>query len=191
MNVTRYDLRIVNRYAGDGTGEIETDATMTAGPHGRYVRYEDYQRLESSVEDQAVSGDHNLITSLEAEITLLKKELAEAASIANSNADQAVRLDTEISQLKVKIERLKTENFRLHDKLKERPTKAALKAAHDIMWIHRKDATRYRTLRQMNWNVSPLAVVCHPKESVKLGYDCPFGERLDEVLDEIAQGERK
>lgn len=43
--VKRWDLRIVNRYAGDGTGEIETDATMKAGPHGRYVLHSDYDAL--------------------------------------------------------------------------------------------------------------------------------------------------
>ncbi len=47
------------------------------------------------------------------------------------------------------------------------------------------DARRYRTLRQMHWNDGPLAVVANPKASVKLGVDCPGGERLDQMLDQI------
>ncbi|MDH1555943.1 hypothetical protein N5E86_15930 [Stutzerimonas stutzeri] len=47
------------------------------------------------------------------------------------------------------------------------------------------DARRYQTLRQMHWNDGPLAVVVNPKANVKLGADCPSGERLDQMLDEI------
>lgn len=47
----------------------------------------------------------------------------------------------------------------------------------------RKDAQRYRALRAMNWNDSPLCVVVNPKQAVKLGHDCPSGDRLDEALD--------
>lgn len=45
------------------------------------------------------------------------------------------------------------------------------------------DAERYRWLREQHWNESTLAVVCEPKKAVKLGYDCPSGERLDEAID--------
>lgn len=47
------------------------------------------------------------------------------------------------------------------------------------------NARRYETLRAMHWNDGPLAVVANPKTSVKLGTDCPSGERLDQMLDEI------
>lgn len=47
----------------------------------------------------------------------------------------------------------------------------------------RTNAERYQWLRAQTWNTSPLCVVTKPKESVKLGYDCPFGERLDVMID--------
>jgi hypothetical protein len=47
----------------------------------------------------------------------------------------------------------------------------------------RKDAERYRWLRAQHWDKSNLAVVCHPKQSVRLGFDCPSAERLDAAID--------
>lgn len=46
-----------------------------------------------------------------------------------------------------------------------------------------KDAARYRWLREQHWNESPMVVVCDPKTSVKLGFDCPSSTRLDEAID--------
>jgi len=43
--VKRYELRIVDRYAGDGTGDIETDARMKSEAKGRYVLFSDYAAL--------------------------------------------------------------------------------------------------------------------------------------------------
>lgn len=48
----------------------------------------------------------------------------------------------------------------------------------------RKDAKRYRFLRNQHWPVAYLAVVVNPKVSVKLGHDCPTGERLDGQVDD-------
>lgn len=47
----------------------------------------------------------------------------------------------------------------------------------------RRDAKRYRFLRNQHWPVAYLAVVVNPKVSVKLGHDCPSGDRLDEQVD--------
>ena len=47
------------------------------------------------------------------------------------------------------------------------------------------DAERYRKLRAMHWNESPLCVVADPKQAVRLGYDCPSGDRLDALLDGV------
>ena len=53
-----------------------------------------------------------------------------------------------------------------------------------------RDAERYRWLREQHWNEADMAVVCYPKKSVKLGFDCPSGQRLDEALDAaITKGE--
>lgn len=46
-----------------------------------------------------------------------------------------------------------------------------------------QDAARYQWLREQHWNDSDLCVVSSPKESVKLGYDCPSGDRLDVIID--------
>ncbi|WP_369070804.1 hypothetical protein [Burkholderia gladioli] len=46
-----------------------------------------------------------------------------------------------------------------------------------------RDAARYRWLRSQQWNESVFAVVRDPKRSVKLGADCPSGQRLDEEID--------
>lgn len=45
------------------------------------------------------------------------------------------------------------------------------------------DAARYRKLRAMNWHDSPLCVVANPRQAVKLGYDCPSMDRLDDAID--------
>lgn len=53
----------------------------------------------------------------------------------------------------------------------------------------RKDARRYRFLRNQHWPVAYLAVVVNPKASVKLGHDCPSGDRLDEQVDGVMKRE--
>lgn len=52
------------------------------------------------------------------------------------------------------------------------------------------DAARYRWLRSQNGNDGKLAVVVDPKDSVKLGRDCPSLDRLDEMIDEAMSVER-
>ncbi len=47
-----------------------------------------------------------------------------------------------------------------------------------------RDAERYRWLRVQNWFSSPLAVVTKPIEAIKLGYECPSGNRLDALIDD-------
>ena len=47
----------------------------------------------------------------------------------------------------------------------------------------RKDAERYRWLREQYWNSADICVVRNPKEAVKLGHDCPSFERLDSFID--------
>lgn len=58
--------------------------------------------------------------------------------------------------------------------------RAQLKAENEAL---RKDAERYRWLRAQHWAISEMAVATYPKESIRLGYDCPFGERLDAQID--------
>lgn len=60
---------------------------------------------------------------------------------------------------------------------------AARKILLDRIEALELDADRYRWLREQHWNEADIAVVCHPKQSVKLGSDCPSGQRLDEIVD--------
>lgn len=45
------------------------------------------------------------------------------------------------------------------------------------------DAARYRWLRQQHWSDAPMCVVIQPHFAVKLGHDCPAGDRLDDAID--------
>jgi hypothetical protein len=47
----------------------------------------------------------------------------------------------------------------------------------------KRDAERYRWLREQHWNEADMAVVFYPKKSVKLGFDCPSLDRLDAAID--------
>ena len=67
--------------------------------------------------------------------------------------------------------------------------KAQVERQAQEMTALRQDAERYRWLRSQHWNESDMAVVCHPKTSVKLGFDCPSGERLDDAID-VAMNEQ-
>lgn len=51
----------------------------------------------------------------------------------------------------------------------------------------RADAERYRWLREQHWTDNTMAAVRWPKEAVKLGHDCPSGDRLDEEIDALRQ----
>jgi hypothetical protein len=58
-------------------------------------------------------------------------------------------------------------------------------ARHDeeIVGPWKRDAERYRWLREQFWNESELCLVRYPKDAVKLGYDCPSLDRLDYAID--------
>lgn len=55
-------------------------------------------------------------------------------------------------------------------------------ALEDVLRL-RKDAERYRVLRDMHWSTHPYCVVSMPKENVRLGAFCPSHEGLDSALD--------
>lgn len=52
----------------------------------------------------------------------------------------------------------------------------------------RKDAERYRWLREQGWWDGPLVVVRNPKEAIKLGHDAPSLHRLDAAIDAAMRG---
>lgn len=70
----------------------------------------------------------------------------------------------------------------------------AAEKAHADNWREeadglRRDASRYRFLRNQHWPVAYLAVVINPKAAVKPGHVCPSGDRLDEQVDEAMKRE--
>ena len=55
----------------------------------------------------------------------------------------------------------------------------------------RKDAERYRWLREQSWDAGELCIVSQPKHAVKLGHDCPSLFRLDDAIDAAIAQERQ
>lgn len=51
----------------------------------------------------------------------------------------------------------------------------------------RRDAKRYRAMRNLNWHDSKHCLVSKPRDNVKLGSDCPSGERFDAVADALIE----
>lgn len=51
----------------------------------------------------------------------------------------------------------------------------------------RKNADRYEWLRAQHWSDADVAVVCQPKKSIRLGFDCPSLQRLDDLIDSAMQ----
>lgn len=49
------------------------------------------------------------------------------------------------------------------------------------------DAKRYRWLRKQHWFDGKICVVNNPKKAVKVGYECPSEDRLDELIDELME----
>lgn len=68
------------------------------------------------------------------------------------------------------------------------PTTSITAAELDAL---RKDAERYRWLREQAWNKSELCVVRFPKDAVKLGHVCPSFWRLDSFIDAAIEDEKK
>ena len=90
------------------------------------------------------------------------------------------RFKAERDQLKAQVERLKAENqSEVGACLLSVAENKKLQAENEAL---RKDAERYRWLRGQHWNESEMAVVCHPKKAVKLGFDCPSEGRLDSAI---------
>lgn len=94
--------------------------------------------------------------------------------IAAASAAAILALLAEIERLKAENEDYKSGQDRYEQIIED------LKAENEAL---RKDAKRYRFLRNQHWPVAELAVVCNPKVSVKLGHDCPSGDRLDQQVD--------
>lgn len=82
--------------------------------------------------------------------------------------------DTKIDEQLKEINRLKEQ--------KTATTRVVSDLTTEINGLKR-DAERYRWLRVQHWTTGNLCVVKHPKKSVKLGHECPFGSLLDDAID--------
>jgi len=56
---------------------------------------------------------------------------------------------------------------------------------------NKRDAERYRWLRNQLWETASLCVVENPKRALRLGSYCPRGEYLDAAIDAALAGEVK
>lgn len=174
--------------------------------YGEVLNGEDAQLLE--------------IAKLRAENERLRKlptcwsEVIEQSEENDLLLDQVLVASNGRDQLQAEVERLKTENqsevgacllsvaenkklqaenealrglYQMHKATETREMRC-LKTENEAL---RKDAERYRWLRGQHWNESEMAVVCHPKKGVKLGFDCPSEGRLDSAIDfAMSEGEQ-
>lgn len=69
-------------------------------------------------------------------------------------------------------------------------SEAALESIKRMAEQDAKDAARYRWLRDKHWSDSVMCVVKHPMIAVKLGYECPSNDRLDEAIDAAMQEQK-
>ncbi len=67
----------------------------------------------------------------------------------------------------------------------------AMREAATALERLRKDAERYRWLREQHWSEAEICVVTNPKDAIKLGYYCPSSVRLDSAIDAAIAGEKK
>lgn len=102
------------------------------------------------------------------------KDKADAEFIAAANPAAVLELISEVEALKEQLECADEQVVFLEKQVKK------LILENESL---KKDAARYRWLRKKNWFDSDIAVVRSPNESVKLGYDCPSNERLDNYID--------
>jgi hypothetical protein len=135
--------------------------------------------------EKCAAGIPHVITDewdlAEVHVTTGANPMADAEFMAAASPATVLALLAEIERLE------KFEDWFVRLDQVEQTLSASFKAERDQLKAEnealRKDAKRYRFLRNQHWPVAELAVVCNPKVSVKLGHDCPSGDRLDQQVD--------
>lgn len=115
--------------------------------------------------------------------TNIERIVIERAAVLQIIEASASGLAAEVERLKVKADEQGRIACELFDALKAAQVKLAKRDA-EVEEL-RTDAERYTALRTQTWYDGVVAVVRDPRRSVKLGYDCPSHERLDELADEL------
>ena|SRR5258708_3374605 len=115
-------------------------------------------------------------------------DAGEAASILTQEAaDTLTAQDVKCRLYEASLAKADAEIDGLREIINSPDAMASARAANALLTAEidglKRDAERYRWLREQHWNEADIAVVCYPKKSVKLGFDCPSGQRLDEAID--------
>ena len=93
-----------------------------------------------------------------------------------------------VTEMQSEIDRLRAENFKLSAAMcplgfgDEGGTPRCCAEAE--LAALRKDAERYRHLREQRWDTADLFVIAGTKSAVRLGTDCPSHGRLDAAIDD-------
>lgn len=111
------------------------------------------QRWCNAQADVILSASHSLGLPVDAGADSVCEAITDLQRKCAERHEAISRLEAERNALRAKVERL------------------------------RKDSTRYRWLREQQWDRSEICAVMHPKLAVKLGYDCPSLDRLDAAID--------
>ncbi len=110
-----------------------------------------------------------------------------AADALQQQAERITAQDVKCRLYEASLAKADAEIDGLREIINSPDAMASARAANALLTAEidglKRDAERYRWLREQHWNEADIAVVCYPKKSVKLGFDCPSGQRLDEAID--------
>lgn len=166
MTIDKAKLKALAEAATQGEWSHERFGVIQAGPVIQFANGSGRQQIAMATgADWMVQGE----------------QIANAEFMAAANPSVVLALLAEIEQLRNSNEQVCANYNRVSFASEERGKQIdQLKAENEAL---RRDAKRYRFLRNQHWPVAELAVVCNPKVSVKLGHDCPSGDRLDQQVD--------
>jgi predicted nuclease with TOPRIM domain len=112
-------------------------------------------------------------------------ELSQAHMVCDDALRDAADLREKFEQQAAELERLRADNAAMEEHYinNQAALGLLLNESQTELEALRKDAERYRTLREQFWMTSNLFVVAGGKARVVLGTDCPSLDRLDAMID--------
>lgn len=160
--------------AEPGFEVVKYHGTNAVSDYRDHLHPEAYSRALVYMEDAIAYADARC-AALRGALQAVYAELQQVTPWSESNdMDLADEMICGIGLLAQDLDALRAERDALAEKVK---------AMED-------NDRRYRALRAMAWDRSPLAVVVNPRAAVKLGHDCPSHERLDAAIDAAEGGMR-